>query len=370
MMYDMNNDLLTRRECTALRGLAILGIFLHNYCHWLGPVVKENEYQYFQHNVDWLAQAMESPDLLLPAHLISFFGHYGVPIFLFLSAYGLERKYGGPATISATQQQQPGVWPFLRYHFLKLFKMMIVGFICFTLIDAVTPGQWHYTVAQVVGQLGMFNNLYPNPDRNIWPGPFWFFGLMLQLYIVYRLLLYRRHWGWTVALMVVCTAVQLFLNPEGEPLNRWRYNFMGGMLPFGFGLLFARYGEKIMLVRMNFPSLLMCWVVTSFFIMGASDSFLTWTLVPALVCYAAVYFVKTVYQLPWKPLREVLIYVLEWLGNVSAALFIIHPAIRKVFIPISRHGDVYTGLLLYTIAALGTAWLVKEVMKKIPNPKL
>lgn len=105
MMYDMNNDLLTRRECTALRGLAILGIFLHNYCHWLSPVVKENEYQYFQHNVDWLAQAMQNPDLLLPAHLISFFGHYGVPIFLFLSAYGLERKYGGPATISTTQQR-------------------------------------------------------------------------------------------------------------------------------------------------------------------------------------------------------------------------------------------------------------------------
>ena len=38
--------LLTRVECDALRGLAIIGIFLHNYCHWLRPVVKENEYQY------------------------------------------------------------------------------------------------------------------------------------------------------------------------------------------------------------------------------------------------------------------------------------------------------------------------------------
>ena len=43
----MNNDnsLLTRAECNAMRGLAIMGIFLHNYCHWLGPVVKENEYE-------------------------------------------------------------------------------------------------------------------------------------------------------------------------------------------------------------------------------------------------------------------------------------------------------------------------------------
>ena len=49
-----DNSLLTRAECNAMRGLAIMGIFLHNYCHWLGPVVKENEYEYHQGNVDWL----------------------------------------------------------------------------------------------------------------------------------------------------------------------------------------------------------------------------------------------------------------------------------------------------------------------------
>ncbi len=41
----MDKPLLSRTECAALRGLAIIGIFLHNYCHWLGPMaVKENEY--------------------------------------------------------------------------------------------------------------------------------------------------------------------------------------------------------------------------------------------------------------------------------------------------------------------------------------
>lgn len=90
-----DSGLLTRAECNVLRGIAILGIFLHNYCHWLNPVVKENEYQYFQHNVDWLTQCITRADSLLPCHLISFFGHYGVPVFLFLGAYGLERKYGG-----------------------------------------------------------------------------------------------------------------------------------------------------------------------------------------------------------------------------------------------------------------------------------
>ena len=89
----MSTPTLNRTECNVLRGLAIIGIFLHNYCHWLGPIVKENEYQYIQRNVDWLHQVMASPDGWLPMHLLSFFGHYGVPVFLFLSAYGLVLKY-------------------------------------------------------------------------------------------------------------------------------------------------------------------------------------------------------------------------------------------------------------------------------------
>lgn len=368
-MTNRGEELLTRAECNALRGIAILGIFLHNFCHWLNPVVKENEYQYFQHNVDWFTQCATRVNELFPAHVISFFGHYGVPVFLFLSAYGLEMKYGNGQG-KPSDGRRVGAAPFVRYHYLKLFKMMIVGFICFTIIDAMTAGSWHYNVSQIAGQLLMINNFYDQPDRNIWPGPFWFFGLMLQLYVVYRLLLYHRHWGWTVGLMMVCTVAQLFMNPEGEALNYWRYNFMGGMLPFGLGLLFARYGNKIMLVNLNFGSFLMSWVVCSFFIVSASGSFYTWVIVPALICYASVYLIKTVSTLPLPRLRARIGYVLGWLGNISAALFVIHPAIRKVFIPISRQGDVYTGLLLYVIASLGAAWLIMKLMRHIPNPKL
>src|SRR3712207_5647888 len=98
--------LLTKTECNILRGIAIIGIFLHNYSHWLGPIVKENEYQFFQQNADRFLQVVLSPDINLPLHLLSFFGHYGVPVFLFLSAYGLEQKYGQARTPS-TDSHQP-----------------------------------------------------------------------------------------------------------------------------------------------------------------------------------------------------------------------------------------------------------------------
>lgn len=358
----MNEPLLTRAECAALRGLAIIGIFLHNYCHWLGPVVKENEYTFSQHNVDWLTAVMASPDGLLPAHLVSFFGHYGVPVFLFLSAYGLELKYGRSLYAPAFR--------FVAYHWKKLFSMMIVGFVSFTIVDAMTPGRWHYTLTQVVAQLAMVNNLLPDPDHNIWPGPFWFFGLMLQLYAVYRLLLYKRHWAWTVGAMVVCLGVQLAFAPESEALNWYRYNFMGGMLPFGLGLLYARYGNRIILTHLNTLSLLVSVVFCGFLVMWMSASYLLWSVVPLVVCILCVYVVKLLSQAARRPVGAWLMERLVWMGEISAALFVIHPVLRKVFIPISRHGDIYTGLLLYAIAAIGAAWLIRLVMTKIPKPQM
>ena len=358
----MNEPLLTRAECAALRGLAIIGIFLHNYCHWLGPVVKENEYTFSQHNVDWLTAVMASPDGLLPAHLVSFFGHYGVPVFLFLSAYGLELKYGRSLYAPAFR--------FVAYHWKKLFSMMIVGFVSFTIVDAMPPGRWHYTLTQVVAQLAMVNNLLPDPDHNIWPGPFWFFGLMLQLYAVYRLLLYKRHWAWTAGAMVVCLGVQLAFAPESEALNWYRYNFMGGMLPFGLGLLYARYGNRIILTNLNTLSLLVSVVFCGFMVMWMSASYLLWSVVPLVVCILCVYVVKLLSQAARRPVGAWLMERLVWMGEISAALFVIHPTLRKVFIPISRHGDIYTGLLLYAIAAIGAAWLIRLVMTKIPKPQM
>lgn len=396
----MSTPILSRAECNALRGLAIIGIFLHNYCHWLGPIVKENEYQYFQDRVDAINQALTHPDWLLPMHLLSFFGHYGVPIFLFLSAYGLVLKYEHKPDVAASinspteiiQIQLRRIWGFIRYHYLKLFKMMIVGFVAFTMIDAITPGRHHYQVMDIVSQLLMFNNILPNPDKIIWPGPYWFFGLMMQFYIIYRLFLYRRHWGVTVAFIAICELILLACDPEGDALNRWHYNFIGGMLPFGMGLLTARYGEPFtyrLCAIVVLPSIFMVYYF--------SNGYLYWTFVPLAVVFTSICIIKLINLKESKEYRssrssdnspqtkktnvctpelretpklllQKIFHFLQWMGSISAALFVCHPITRKIFIPISRKGDMYTGLLLYIIASICLAWLFNELMKRIPNP--
>lgn len=37
---------LTRQDTNLLKGLAIVGIILHNFCHMLPRIVAENEYTY------------------------------------------------------------------------------------------------------------------------------------------------------------------------------------------------------------------------------------------------------------------------------------------------------------------------------------
>ena len=358
------NMMLSRTECNILRGIAIVGIVLHNYCHWLRPIVQENEYQFNQHNVDWFHNIItHSFNELTTFHLLSFFGHYGVPIFLFLSAYGLVIKYETTNNI----ENQPTVYRFFRFHWLKLFRMMIVGFSAFILVDAITDGQHHYKVIDIVAQMGLFNNVLPNPDDIIWPGPYWFFGLMLQLYIVYRLFLYKKNWIWIVLLIAICTILELKCAPNGEALNRWRYNFVGGMLPFGLGLLYAKYMRNTTLyayVIMFVCSLLLIWY--------GSNSFFVWLFVPMFVCFAGISFVKLLsyWNLNYPKYTFGIAKMFNWLGVISAALFISHPITRKIIIPISRNGDYWTGLLLYIITSICVAWLFKEIMKRVPSPKL
>jgi hypothetical protein len=365
---EMENNQLSRSECNALRGLAIIGIFMHNFCHWLNPIVKENEYQYLQKNVDWFTHVVTDPNIYLPVQLLSFFGHYGVPIFLFLSAYGLVMKYEKGAGLQERAAEQDYSWSsikkrihsvlgFIRYHYLKLFKMMIVGFVGFVMVDQFCQGEHHYQVLDIVSQLLMFNNILPNPDDIIWPGPFWFFGLMLQLYIVYRLFLYRGDGKRTIGLTLICVALQFFFDPEGETINRYRYNFMGGMLPFGMGILYARYFHH-QLSKVNETAV---FLLSTVLVIVLSYNQYSWAFVPVSVCIASISMVKI---LPaWFNIR------LEWFGSISAALFVCHPITRKIFITISREGDIYVGLLLYVMTSVCLAWLFRDLLKHIPSPK-
>lgn len=357
-------ELLTRKECTAMRGIAILAIVLHNYCHFIGKIVKENEYQFFTSNNDRLWQVISHPDELLPVHLLSYFGHYGVPVFLFLSGYGLVKKY-------ETSDETVGTLPFIRYNYLKLLRMLIVGFSLFICVDMVTPGRFPFHWDNVIAQLLMYINVLPTPDKIIWPGIYWFFGLMIELYIVYRLALYRRSSWWVVALIAICWLLQAFCDPEGETLNRLRYNFIGGMLPFGLGIIVARVrrlrtNSSLLTDTASAPYGLMLWlpvfIVAVVLVAAMGFCFHSWFWIPAVIIIGTIALVKVMPK--W------MLSIFIWVGGISAAMFVAHPIARKLFITVAWKQDIYDGLMLYIIATVALSWAVKQLIDRIPKPKL
>lgn len=327
----------------AIRGLAILAIFLHNYSHILSGIVTENEYSFVSKHPHQLLYQLLHPTLELPLHLLSFFGHYGVPLFLFLSAYGLEKKY------SVSDKPAP-VGKFIASHYTKLWVMMIIGFLPFLSLDIITADGSRDPLANIIPQLTMIGTLFPFKPHMVWPGPYWYFPLMVQVYIIYRLFLFRRAWHWAVGMLLLCQLAQhLFTN--NIYVQMWlRYNFIGSMLPFVLGLLYARYGRSV-----SGKQALLLLILSSVGIFLGSFTMPSWLWVPALVCVAGL----SLMQL----LPQAIINPLTWLGGISSAIFISHPLIRRIIIYYFEDQH-YLGLAIYTVVTILVAWVLQPVINR------
>ena len=348
-----------REESQALRGFAILGIVLHNYCHFLNFAVKENEYIFYGDRPRQFWDMLMSMDSQLFVHVFSFLGHYGVPVFLFVSGFGLVMKYEKDDIC-----YNPFRW--MGYHYLKLLRLMIIGYVVFIAVyssrhpaEVTSAFSWD----QVVAQLTMvINFVFKHPDKAILPGPYWFFGLMVQLYALYILVVRRwRSWKCVCLLIVLSWLLQMAAmycyTTSPRLLNYIRYNFVGGVLPFCLGVLYARYGRDLR--KMHY---LLVVIVSAVAVLVGSLWFHTWLWVPLFVVAGAL---ATVKLLPSWALGAS-----AWMGGVSAALFVMHPVVREVVIAHYRKVDVGYGIAIYLLAAVALALLLQYVLKMIPQAKL
>ena len=319
-----------------LRGLAILSIILHNYTHWMYGAIFENEFTYQSWHVSKLLDYLSHPDGRLPLQLFSFFGHYGVVIFVFLSAYGLEKKYG-----RTTKEVRP--LPFIWTHYLKLLSMCIVGYIGYLLLMIRLVGLPENGFLEASYLLSMTSNLYTTQLGPHIPGPYWYFGLMLQLYIVYRLFLFRRSWNVVAVAIIISCIAQAVVSPDGASMEWLRNNFIGSLLPFGLGLLYARYEEDLQLSKMAYALTALASITLIF---ATSLSFISWITTPLFVCTLSI----SCSQL----LPEVINKPLAWVGGISAAIFVSHPIVRKLCLNLSDkfHFSPYLSVFIFFIGAL------------------
>lgn len=336
-----------------LKAIAIVMIMAHNFAHLINGTVTENEYRFDVFRTSHMWHNILQPDGMLILNLLSFFGHYGVPIFLFLSGYGLVKKYERQDAVV------PSVGSFIGRHYVKLLKLMLLGLIVFLAVNFIKFHTFKTTWVNLGAQLTMIINLLSEPWMRIKPGPYWFFGLMIQLYIIYRLFIYspttakHRRWIIPILFVVICQVAQI-VGARYDLLYWMRYNFFVAGLPFSMGILMARYDHEI---RLNRWLWLLLALISAVIVLPMNLRFQIWLWAGAAVIVAAIALVKA---LPAWTHRA-----LAWLGGLSAMLFVVHPIVRALLLEYGQAGHPYLWLCIYLVVSLVLAIPYKWLLDRI-----
>lgn len=337
---------LDMRDTAVLKGIAISAIVFHNFFHAVSPV-HENEFTFDAARFSAFLGTMSHPQLAVQA-LLAFFGHFGVQIFIFLSAYGLAKS----------RWDDPAGWAgFMAGRIKKLYP--VFGLVVLPWVLALSVEIGPLTVLKKIGlQLGlMFLGLSPFlPNVGLPPiGPWWFIAFIVEFYALWPFLRsLTRRFGWLglLALSAVCLVMTAVLNPL---LARWSINLLE--TPFGrmpvacFGILAARYP-----IRIQVP---LAFGAAAVLILGSMyQQIWLLTFLAALIVSLALY-------MPFRnKLRRSV--VLERLGRYSLLIFLINGIIRNEFAPMA--GGPGSQILLACVTAVLSFAIAAAMQELLLSP--
>ena len=300
---------ITKEQTNITKGIAMIIIVLHNYLHWFFDI-GENEFKFNPDNIWGLFSFIGSDYKSTFSCLISYFGFYALECFIFLSGFGLVK-----------QSLKKGEIPYFKYllpKITKLYTLLIVGFISyFCIISFIAkPG---LSFKLVVSTFLMYNNFSFDTIFSI-VGPWWYFSLILQLYILYPLLykvLLKYKEKGAIALVILSYVFIFLLSPLANRYNFPIYgNFLGHLPEFILGMSIAMFKE----IRITWKI-----YIFAFFTFALSNFYITFS--PFRFLSATILMLGLIYpiiNMRNSALRRGLTYV----GSISMFIFIINGPLR------------------------------------------
>lgn len=346
----MNVPSISQTESVAMRGIAIVGIMLHNLLHWgsLG-FVPENESSFLTQNPDLLLEHFINSDSGLIWDLFSFFGWYGVPVFIFLSAYGLVQKY----EISGKKFE---VKEFLIKNYLKLLLLLLPALLTFAVVDQLTLRFYQTPVLQLLFMCTLLNDFVC-----LWlptePGVYWYLGVALQFYAVYVLFYYKRNVKVIIFSIVISLLSLVLSNPMfwggQDVLFYVKNNCIGYLYLFAISVWYGRNVSDS--VDVGKRTYLFVLIICTILFVVSSFWFYSWILSTALFVPIVICIVKLI------PQTSAIYRALLWCGKYSASIFIIHPVMRSVFLTFMKgDANTYWQVPLYMLSVFALSWLYQK----------
>ena len=339
---------LTESAARVLRGLAILVIVLHNFLHVLPSSPGENEMDFDSSRAAAMMQAVANDPASGIRHGLSFFGHYGVQIFIVLSAYGLTRKFAA------------GVPPYAVYlgsRVARIYPMFLLAIVLY-LVRAGWAAGWRGPIEVLAQQweslllkLTLISNVVP--DQAFRPvGPWWFVPFIFQFYAIFPVL-FAAHRRLGSPALIAVSAVSLGIVFVGLPVPVMT-TVIGHLPEFALGIWAASRANA------RVPMWMIALAVPLFLLGNVSHIFWPWSHLSALVLMLASW--------QWGGGRIMQSAAargsLAWLGALALPLFLVNGFLRQPFLGWAEAAASETRILsyawLFLVVSIAVAWCLQQ----------
>ncbi len=345
---------ISKSDTIIYKGIGILMIVVHNFMH-IFPNIKQNEdffwpgrfYNYLKYM--W-AQPQNSIE-----YSFSFFGHFGVQIFIFLSAYGLTKKYKNTKIEYSVFIKNRVLKIYPIFLWAILFAYIIVG----TYFGGLTGSVVLFlnTADAVLLKILLLSNFIPG--YTFLPiGPWWFIPFIFQFYFIFPFLFYwyKRKGNSILIILSLITIGFSFITHTHVGGVSFYQNIIGHFPEFAFAIYIANNDEK----GINFPNWIIFTSVFIFILGNFYEFFWYFNHLTVIIIFLSVLNLlkDKIYKL------KLVSNFLYFVGSISMALFLVNGFLRAPFVTWAMEINNPLITILLSLLSLIIAILVSILLTK------
>lgn len=333
------------------KGVGILLIAFHNFFHWVSPNPSENEFDFSIDRIHGLWNSLIHNPADVVNLMFSYFGHYGVQLFILFSGYGLMRSY----------MNRKIVWSdFMLKRLNKLFPTFIIAALILIGLNFYKYNTLlgYVNIRDFFVKFSLISNFIPGKALTI-NGPWWFYSMIVQLYAVFPIIvwLYKKFKEISLLILVVASYILLILfNDYFIKIDATLYyQFIGHLPEFILGVYFATRKE----IKLN---LILVFGFLVLFVLGNIYK-LPWYfshLSVTVLLFIAVNYLFRKLNKTRKTYKGIIFY-----GELSMYLFAVHGFLRGPFVALANEKNNALYTLLIAISFVATSTLVALAIKYI-----